>query len=128
MMLKRKINNLLAVTILAFAMQACNTTSPTTEPELAPTQKLVATQIIEPVFTPSQAALPQSEDAVPRVSVEEAKAALESGAAIIVDVRSSGAYEASHIPGAINIRLEEFETNPTNLKLGKEQWIITYCT
>lgn len=65
---------------------------------------------------------------MPRVTVEETKAALESGAAIIVDVRSAEGYEASHIPGAINIQLGEFETNPTDLKLDKEQWIITYCT
>ena len=121
-MLNRKTNILLTATILAFAIQACSALSPTSEPELAPTQ------IIEPVFTPSQAELPESEAAVPRASVEEAKAALESGAAIMVDVRSAGAYEASHIPGAINIQLGKFETDPTNLKLDKEQWIITYCT
>ena len=121
-MLKSKTNILLTVTILAFAIQACSALSPTTERELAPTQ------ITEPAFRPSQAELPESEAAVPRVSVEEAKAALESGAAVIVDVRSTGAYEASHIPGAINIQLGEFETDPTTLKLDKEQWIITYCT
>jgi len=127
-MSKRKSNILFAVTILAFAIQACNASSPTAEPTIAPTQTLAATQIIEPVSTQPPANLPESEAAVPRVSVEEAKAALDSGAAIIVDVRSAGAYAASHIPGAINIQLGEFETNPTDLKLGKEQWIITYCT
>jgi len=45
-----------------------------------------------------------------------------------VDVRGSEAYAAGHVPGALNIQLEEFETNPANLKLDKEQWIITYCT
>ena len=127
-MLKRKTNILLAATILAFAIQACSTPSPTTEPTIAPTQTLVATQIIEPVSTQTQANLPESEAAVPRVSVEQAKAAFDSGAAIIVDVRSADAYAASHVPGAINIQLEEFETNPTDLELDKEQWIITYCT
>jgi 3-mercaptopyruvate sulfurtransferase SseA len=121
-MLERKTNILLAATVLAFTIQACSALSSTIEPELAPTR------IIEPVFTPSQADLPESEAAVPRVSVEEAKAALDSGAAISVDVRSAGAFEASHIPGAINIQLAAFETNPTDLKLDKEQWIITYCT
>lgn len=124
-MLKSKTNILLAIISLAFTLQACSA-SPTTEPELIPTQIPPSTQIIEPDST--QANLPESEAAVPRVSVEEAKAALESGAAIIVDVRSVEAYEASHIPGAINIQLGEFESNPTDLKLDKEQWIITYCT
>ena len=124
-MLKSKPNILLAIISLAFTLQACSV-SPTTEPELIPTQIRPSTQIIEPVST--QADLPESEAAVPRVTVEEAKAALESGAAIFVDVRSAEAYEASHTPGAINIQLGEFETNPTDLKLDKEQWIITYCT
>ena len=60
--------------------------------------------------------------------LKEAKAAFDSGAAIIVDVRSAGAYAASHVPGALNIQLGEFETNPTGLELDKDQWIITYCT
>lgn len=128
MILKRKTNILLVVIITAFVLQACNASAPTNEPELIPTQISPSPQIIEPVSTQPQADLPESEAAVPRVSVEEAKAALESGAAIIVDVRSAGAYEASHIPGAINIQLGEFETNPADLKLDKEQWIITYCT
>jgi 3-mercaptopyruvate sulfurtransferase SseA len=127
-MLKRKTNILLAVPILAFVLQACSASSPTSEPRTAPTQTLAATQITEPVSTQPQANLPESEAAVPRVSIEEARAALNSGAALIVDVRSAGAYAASHIPGAINIQLGEFETNPTDLKLDKEQWIITYCT
>jgi len=126
-MLKSKTNILLAIISLTFTLQACSA-SPTTEPELIPTQISLSTQIIEPVSTQPQASLPESEAAVPRVTVEETNAALESGAAIIVDVRSAEAYEASHIPGAINIQLGEFETNPTDLKLDKEQWIITYCT
>ena len=127
-MLKRKTNILLAGTILAFAIPACNASLPTIESTTAPTQTLAATQIVEPDSTQPQANLPASETAVPRVSVKEAKAALDSGAAIIVDVRSAGAYAASHIPEAINIQLEEFETNPTDLNLDKDQWIITYCT
>jgi predicted sulfurtransferase len=127
-MLKRKTNILLAATILAFAIQACSAPSPTIEPTIAPTQTLVVTQIIEPVSTQPPANLPQTEAEVPRVSVEEAKAAFDSGAAVIVDVRSAGAYAASHVPGAINIQLGEFETNPTGLNLDKDQWIITYCT
>ncbi len=37
--------------------------------------------------------------------LDQAKAAFDSGAAIIVDVRSPQAYEASHIKGAISIPL-----------------------
>ena len=127
-MFKRKTNILLAVIILVFATPACGAPSPTVQPTVVLTQTLVATQIMEPVSTQPQVNLPESEAAVPRVSVEEAKAAFDSGSAIIVDERGSEAYAAGHVPGALNIQLEEFETNPANLKLDKEQWIITYCT
>lgn len=62
------------------------------------------------------------------MSVDEAKSALDSGQAIIVDVRSDEAYAVSHVADALNIQLGEIETNPTALDLEKDQWIITYCT
>ena len=92
---------------------ACNALLP------LPTQESAPTQIID---------LPQTEAAVPRVTVEEAKTALDSGAAVIVDVRSQSAYDTSHIAGSLFIPLGAFETDIANLELDKEQWIITYCT
>ncbi len=77
---------------------------------------------------PTAPKIPQTEDAVPRVTVEEAKSALEDGKAIIVDVRSAESYAAGHMAGAISIPLDEFENNIQNLSLNKDQWIITYCT
>jgi rhodanese-related sulfurtransferase len=65
---------------------------------------------------------------VPRISPEEAQAALESGAAVIVDVRSSEAFEASHVAGAISVPLGAIERDLANVPLDKDQWIITYCT
>lgn len=99
--------------MLVLLLSACST-QPTPPPTLAPT----------PTLTP----LPLTERDVPRVTVEEAKAAVDRGAAILVDVRSADAFEVSHISGALNIQLGEFETNPTGLDLPKDQWIITYCT
>jgi predicted sulfurtransferase len=87
-----------------------------------------ATQTVAKASPEAAAALPLTEAEVPRVSVEDAKAALDSGEAVIVDVRSDAAYEASHVAGAINIQLGEFETNPAGIELEKDQWIITYCT
>ena len=63
---------------------------------------------------------------IQRVSIDEAKAALDSGSAVFVDVRSAEAYQASHISGAINIPSEELEARLG--ELDKAQWIITYCT
>lgn len=65
---------------------------------------------------------------MPRVSLEAAKAALDSGAAILVDVRSPNAFEASHAVGAISVPLSTIERDLTEVPLKKDQWIITYCT
>jgi 3-mercaptopyruvate sulfurtransferase SseA len=73
------------------------------------------------------AALPQTEEDVPRVSVEEAKAAFESGQALIVDVRGVDYYAASHIAGALSIPLSRIEDDPADVSLDKTKWIITYC-
>ena len=118
----KKLNILLAFVFLTLTALACNALLPLPESDGEPTQ------IIEPVFTQSQDDIPQTEDAVPRLTVEQAKAAVDSRAAVIVDVRSKEAYEASHIAGALFVPLGEFESNIAGLDLDKEQWIITYCT
>ena len=118
----KKINILLAFAILTLTTLACNALLQLSNSDGEPTQ------IIEPGSAPSQGGIPQTEDAVPRVTVEQAKAAVDTGAAVIVDVRSQEAYETSHIAGALFVPLEDFESNITSLEFDKEQWIITYCT
>ena len=114
----------LAIIIIALTITAlaCNTLLPAAEP----TATMVV--IVEPTFPAEESDLPATEAEVPRVSLEQALTAHSSGAAIFVDVRSQQSYELSHIPGAVNIPLGEFETNITNIDLEKEAWIITYCT
>ena len=121
-MSNRQRNIFLSITVLAFVTLACNALLP------LPTQTSAPTQIIEPVSTQPQGNVPLTEAEVPRVDVNAAKAAFDSGQAVIVDVRSQSAYDASHIAGALFIPLGEFETNISNIDLDKEQWIITYCT
>ena len=121
-MANKKINFLLFISILISVTLACNAVVPETVP--APTQPVISTLEI----SQGQNNIPLTEAGVPRVSVEVAKAALDSGEAIIVDVRSAEAYAEGHIAGAISILLGEFETNIVSVPLDKEQWIITYCT
>jgi len=112
---------ILFLTLIALCVvSACN--AQTTQ--IAPTS--AAAQSIEPAFTPSGAPLTEAD--VPRVSIEEARAGLEAGTAVIVDVRSPADYEKSHIAGSLSIPLDEIERNLTSLTLTKDQWIITYCT
>ena len=75
-----------------------------------------------PVFGEPQ--IPESE--VPRVSLEDAKAAFDNGSAVFVDARSAASYEESHIPGALSIPASEIQSRLGELDPTK--WIITYCT
>ena len=129
-MLDRKRNILLALSVLAFVSFACSALFAQTEPTstAVPTLVLISTKVIEPVITQSSGNLPLTEAEVPRVPVDVAKAAFDTGQAIIVDVHSADAYATSHVKGAVNIQLGEIETNPNGLHLDKNQWIITYCT
>jgi 3-mercaptopyruvate sulfurtransferase SseA len=63
---------------------------------------------------------------IPRVSLDEAKAAFDAGTAVFVDVRGADAFALGHIPGTLSIPLAELETRLN--ELDPSQWIITYCT
>lgn len=65
---------------------------------------------------------------VPRIEVHNAKAAIDSGAAILVDVRSAESYAAGHAFGAVSLPLTNLEDGIGTLSFEKSQWIITYCT
>jgi 3-mercaptopyruvate sulfurtransferase SseA len=112
---------LLALAFLVLAALACNALA-------SPTAKPIPTPIIETFPTQEEGNIPLNEAQVPRVPLEEMVTAYNAGTAIIVDVRGKAAYDASHIPGARNIPLGEFETNIENIDLPKDAWIITYCT
>ncbi len=124
---------ILPLIVLMLATLACNFVAPTQAPQLTATPVLSPTSlpmtvIVEPTSSIQTKTIPLTEANLPRVPVEQAMTALNAGAAIIVDVRSTDAYQAKHIKGAISIPLAEIEANPTGLKLNKDQWIITYCT
>jgi hypothetical protein len=123
---------LLASLILLLASLACNALLPQSEPTSVPTavqtQIPVPTQITEPIATQPEANLPQTDAEVPRVPVDQAKAAVDRGDAVIVDVRGADAYARSHVTGALEVSLSAIQTDPANLPLDKNKWIITYCT
>jgi hypothetical protein len=124
---KRNKYLLLPLFLLLLGSLACNASLPVSEPTALPTatrQPIVTL----PVEGQSTSSVPLSEATVPRIPVDEARAAFDAGEAIIVDVRSVEAYEDQHAEGAINIPLGYFETDIANVPLEKDQWIITYCT
>lgn len=113
---------LLVVLSMLFVLSACSAQPTQALPTSAPTT------IVEPAFTQPAGDLPQTEVDVPRVTAEDARVALESGAAIMVDVRSPSAFEESHVAGAISVPLGTIERELASVPLNKDQWIITYCT
>jgi 3-mercaptopyruvate sulfurtransferase SseA len=130
--MKSTIYILLATFTLVLISLACNALLPQTEPTSVPTpvqtQIIIPTQITESVSTQPPANLPQTDAEVSRVPADQAKAALDSGDAVIVDVRGADAYARSHIKGALEVSLSAIQTDPANLPLDKNKWIITYCT
>lgn len=63
---------------------------------------------------------------IPRATLNEAKAAVDAGTAILVDVRDAGSYAESHISSALSIPLTELDERLG--ELDRSLWIITYCT
>jgi hypothetical protein len=108
--------------VMLFMLSACSAQPTQTLPVSAPTT------IVDPAFTQPTGSLPQTDADVPRITVEDARAALASGEAIIVDVRSPSAFEESHVAGAVSVPLGMIERELASVPLNKEQWIITYCT
>jgi len=63
---------------------------------------------------------------VVRISVEETKARLDAGTAVILDVRSLDDFETLHMANAVSIPLTELPDRYTELPQDAE--ILTYCT
>ena len=118
-----KIKLFLIASVLFSLTLACNAAVPQTESDPLPTIQGITTQ---PKIEGQNIQLTEAD--VPRISVGEAKAAVDNAGAVIVDVRSAESFAAGHVAGAISIPLINFENNPANIPLEKDQWIITYCT
>jgi 3-mercaptopyruvate sulfurtransferase SseA len=63
---------------------------------------------------------------IERVTLENAKNALDQAQAVFVDVRGPAAFEAGRIPDSLLIPVNELETRWS--ELNPDDWIITYCT
>ena len=77
-----------------------------------------------PVVQPAPPVDPLAE--APRISAADAKKALDSGKAVLVDVRSIDAWEQEHAKGALSIPVNELYARVGELP--KDKQIIAYCT
>lgn len=71
-------------------------------------------------------AIDTHEDDAPRITPEEAKRDFDNGTAVFIDTHSKDQFDASHIPGAINIPTNLVKFNLDKIPKGKK--IIAYCS
>ena len=112
-----------AVPTISYQMVQVKTRTPTPGPA---TPKATATLV--PLMTPSatvSAPAAGAGDGVARISLQAAKASLDSGAAVLVDVRTAAAYQQSHAVGAISMPSNEVADRYKELPADKQ--IILYC-
>jgi len=124
--MRRTDHFLLLSGILVLAGFACNTFIPTSGSEAGIFVSPTPISTRPPQFDPK--GLPLTEADVPRISSGDAKAAFDSGEAVIVDVRDPGFYAQKHVSGAVSIPLNDIELDPLGFPYDRDQWIITYCT
>ena len=79
-----------------------------------------------PVSTPQAPATTPDTAGVRRITLADATAALNSGEAVLVDVRGETQYSAEHARGAIHIPEDQIINRLADIPMGK--MIITYCT
>ncbi len=61
-----------------------------------------------------------------RIELQEAKALLDEGQALFIDVRPPDAYERQRIPGAISVPLQELGNRLTDIPAAHR--LVLYCT
>jgi rhodanese-related sulfurtransferase len=66
---------------------------------------------------------------IPWINLKQAEALSQSGQALLLDARSPDKYAAGHIPGALNLPYDEFDSYLESLldDLGSFPALVTYC-
>lgn len=80
---------------------------------------------ISPTPTPPASNPPDAESA-PRISLADAKNAFDEGTATFIDTHAKAIYDAGHVPGAINVTIQELEEKFSSIPKGRR--IIAYCS
>ena len=62
-----------------------------------------------------------------RVSAAEAKALIDAGGCLALDVRAADEYAEGHIPGAVNLPLDRITAGESLLPPDKDGLILVYC-
>lgn len=93
---------------------------------IAPLAALLLGGIYVPAYVQAQAPQADTVATAPRISVADAKKALDAGKAVLVDVRGADSYRQEHAKGAVSLPTHEIAARAGELP--KDKQIITYCT
>ena len=115
----------LAMTALAAVAQAQYKQAPAPAAPPAVNPNGPAVQLIPNQQAPLTPQPETSIDSARRIPRDEAIKMVEEHKAVWIDVRGKDQYDLAHIPGAINIPLNELPTRWKDLPVGK--FLITYC-
>jgi rhodanese-related sulfurtransferase len=96
------------------AITGCNSTDGKTAATTAPSNNSTAPPPAAPV------------DDIQRISIADARAAFDSGRAVMIDVRGEPTFKLGHIKGAQLIAMNEIVARSTELP--KDKTIILYCS
>lgn len=100
------------------------TTAPATTAEPSTRGLTDTSATTAPVAAPPQPAGDPS--SVQRIAVEDLRAKMNRNEVTVIDVRDATAFNARHIPGAINIPFASVEAMLDQIP--KDKPIVTYCT
>ena len=115
---------LITTTIFAFALGCGSAAPPVTEAESAetPTENAKVADSKEADHEHSE----RSDKDAPRITLDDAKKAYDSGDTVFVDTRAAVFYQNERIKGALNVPSSLFEDNYESVPKGKK--IIAYCS
>lgn len=113
-----------AVPTISYQMVQVKTRTPTPGP-VTPGPTATFVPLITPSATTYQNPTANAAAGVPRISLSAAKASLDAGTAVLVDVRTASAYQQSHAVGAISMPSNEVAQRYAELPADKQ--LILYC-
>jgi len=109
---------------IGYQMVQVKTRTPTPGP-ITPRPTATFVPLMTPSATTWKAPTANPAASVPRITLKAAKASLDAGTAVLVDVRSASAYQQSHAMGAISMPSNEVAQRYKELPTDK--LIILYC-
>ena len=109
--------------ITLFAVAACTDVA---EPVSVSKSPVPAQQQQQPVPAQTDAHGHTDGQDAPRISLADAKKAFDDKSAAFIDTHVKATYDAGHIPGAINVTVQDLEAKFNTIPKGKK--IVAYCS